>query len=478
MTERQKKKPRETVAERVLPHDLDAERAVLGAVLVNTKAFDLASAVVTEAHFYRHEHRIIWTAYHTLDERRIPIDILTLKNLLISGGDLEECGGPAYIAALVDGVPQSVNVAHYAGLVREKASLREVITAANEMLRAAYAASEPAALIVAAADRAILDIQQGHKRSALQSLATLSPGFFRDVERRTEAKGQLLGVTSGIGPIDEMTFGWQPGDMIVTGAHSSMGKSTWTLNCAVAAARTGVRVAFFSLEMSKEQLQYKIASHLCQIPTSRLMGGFLAGPEMATVSQAFEEMYRLPIALNDDSDLTVQDMRHACRRMQAEGGLGMVVVDYIQMVPGNLGRKSATRYDELSDISRRLKAMARELHVPVHVLSQLNRSDGRPRLGSLRDSGRIEEDAAVVAFLHRKSHKDGGYTQFLLEKQRMGPTGALWLHMDRETGSFTDGGDGPAKTPSEKHTEETKESAPQRRRYRKSVERESASGAE
>lgn len=443
MTKRSTSKPAVAAAERVLPHDLWAEAAVLGAVLVHNDAFDVALRVVTPEAFYRDAHRRIWEAMAELHDRRVGIDFITLREALTRRGDLEAIGGPAYLASLASGIPRSVNIVFYTRIVAEKATLRNIIYATNTALSAAYAAELPADQILTETDRALLDLR--HRRAgSLTEIRHHLTGLIAGLEHRAAHRGELIGLTTGFEAVNRMTFGWRPGELVVIGARPSIGKSTFLLNTLMAAAGAGHHAALFSFEMSHHELEHKIVASLSGIPLERIEGGFFAESEYAKLTQAFEAMRELPVSIDDTPVQTIHDIRAACRRKQAEGRLDIVGIDYVQLMPGSLDRKGATRNEELTDISRRAKTLAGELGVPVLLLSQLKRLEGskggsvKPKLDDLRECGALEQDANTVILLHRKSHRESGSTDVIFEKQRSGPTGTVDLFFDRETATFKD----------------------------------------
>lgn len=437
---------------RTLPHNLEAEKSLIGAVLINNAAFERAAQWVKSRDFFRHAHREIWTACATLLERNAPADLLTVKDELLRSGMLDECGGPAYVSGLTDGVPRSSNAVAYAKIVREKSVLRQIITAANDMLMDAYDAEKPGQQIINDADRAIIALQRGSEPGRLLDLRETSAGLYADLEQRDANKGKLLGIETGFPSINDLTLGWQRGDLIVIAARPSIGKTAFTLNATIAAARAGHTVAVFSLEMRRRQLEYRMLSTLAGIDLTRLQAGYLGELDFERLGPAMAEMGSLPIYIDDRGSQTVGDIRSACRLLRAEHGLDLVVIDYIQLIAGSLDRRGSTRNEEVTDISRRLKVLADEVQAPVLVLSQLNRAsetrgDHRPRLTDLRESGALEQDADIVAFLHRKNHRESGTTAFIVEKQRNGPTGTTNLTLDRPTQTFTDGGEEPPADP-------------------------------
>jgi replicative DNA helicase len=438
------------VLERTVPHDLDAERTLLGALLINNATFELVAPIVRSHDFFRDAHRRIFEHIaKLLDAPNGYTDIVLLKNALRRAGELEEVGGVGYLGQLTDGVPRSTNAAHYARIVREKAQLRGVIHLANAMLDSAYDDSESPGEVLANADRGLIQLQHGFTASAMLPVKQTSPRLLDDLERRVQNQGQLTGVETGFPSINALTFGWQQGDVIVVAARPSIGKTTFVMNSAAAAAESERRphVAVFSMEMKREQLEYRLLSSLSGVPLSALLGGYVKDEHWPRITQALGRMGEMNLHIDDTPGRTVWDIRGDCRRMRAEHGLDVVIIDYIQLMPGTIERRGATRNDEVTDISRRLKVLAGELRVPIVVLSQLNRaaegrSDPRPKLSDLRESGALEQDADLVCFLHRAHHRESGTTEFILEKQRNGPTGTVYLTLDRETVTFADGSAG------------------------------------
>lgn len=430
---------------RVLPHNLEAERALLGALLINPSLLDQAIAVVSPRQCFRRAHRAILTAIVQLDERKIIPDVLTVKDELARLGDMDEVGGAAYLSALTDGVPRSANVVHYAGLVRDAAVLRDLIALGSRVVDDSYAGERHARDIIAEIDRQMIALQRGHGGGELVDLRASTSDLIADIERRASNHGQILGVDTGFPTVNDLTFGWQAGDLIVIAARPSIGKTALTLNTAVAAARSGQRVAIFSLEMRRRQLEYRLLSSLSQVPLTRILGGYLGDDDYTRLVAGMATLAELPIHVDDRSGLTAADVRSACRRMQAEAPLGLVIVDYIQLMSATTEHRNHNRNAEIADISRRLKVLADEIAVPMIVLSQLSRAgkdrhDKRPILSDLRDSGALEQDADLVCFLHRKDHRASGVTEFILDKQRNGPTGTVNLSLDRDTQTFRDDG--------------------------------------
>jgi len=457
-----KSAPAVAVEERTLPSNLEAETSILGAILVHNDTFDTAAGLVKPEHFFRVAHQRIFTAMATLRQQKTAIDLVTLKNELGRVGDLNEVGGPAYISSLASGVPRSTNLKFYASIVVEKAHLRDLIMAANKMLTAAYEAEEPASVIVSEADRALLALQGRGGHSESRALSDTASTRFKTMEWRVEHCGQLRGIDTGYKSINDLTSGLRPGNLDIIAARPSVGKSTLSLNIGVHAACAGHRVMVFSLEMTGEELQDRIMSQLSKVPLSRIQEGHIGQAEWAPLSQAIETMNTLPIVINDRSGLTAADMRAECRRQVAEyGSLALVIVDYIQLMRGEGSRKGATRTEELSDAAMRLKDLAKELSVPVILVSQLRRLEGRPKIEDLRECGALEQVADSVGLLYRKDHRVSGTTEFILAKQRNGPTGTCLLTIDRDITTFVDGGE-----PEPEPSAEEKKAATRRGRQR------------
>jgi replicative DNA helicase len=437
------------VAERTLPHNLEAERSVLGAILLHNDAFNLAAEVVDAADFFRDAHRRIFDKMVALAERGHAIDLVTLKEELGRSGELDEVGGPAYIAALVDGVPRSTNVEHYARIIKEKATLRNLIFSANRILANAYDAEEDAEIILDRAEHAIFEIADDKVREGFVSVRELAQSSLDTIEKLHAHKGLVTGVPTGFTDLDELTSGLQPSDLIIVAARPSMGKTSLVLNVAQhVGTKTDMTVGLFSLEMSKEQLFLRMLTAEARIDAHRLRGGFLGERDWGRLSQAIGTLSETKIFIDDTPSIGVLEMRAKCRRLAAEHDLHLVIVDYIQLMQGR-GRFE-NRTLELGSISRSLKGLAKELRVPIVVLSQLSRApearaDHRPQLSDLRESGALEQDADLVVFIYRddvygdKSQppaESQGIAELIIGKQRNGPTGVVKLAFLREFTRF------------------------------------------
>ena len=434
-------------AERTLPHNLEAERSVLGAILVHNDAFNLAAQVIDSQDFYRDAHRRIFDRMVALNERHDAIDFVTLKEELARAGELDEVGGPAYVASLADGVPRATNVEYYARIVKEKATLRNLIYAASKIVTNAYEADQESDLILDEAESAIFAVADDRLKSGFIAMRDLVKDSFPKIEKLFEQKRLITGVPTGFVDLDEMTRGLQGGDLVIVAARPSMGKTSLVLNIAQYVAAIGDQVVgFFSLEMSKESLFLRLLTSEAQIDGHRLMSGAIGGNDYHRISHALEKLNAMKLFIDDTANIGVLEMRAKSRRLQAEHGLNLLVVDYIQLMSGR-GRFE-NRTLELASISRSMKGLAKELNVPIVVLSQLSRapearSDHRPQLSDLRESGALEQDADVVVLIYRDdvynkdpNSPDAGTAELILAKQRNGPTGIVRLAFLREQTRF------------------------------------------
>lgn len=432
---------------RTLPHNLEAERSVLGAILIDNDTFNVAAALIAPAAFFRDAHRRIFERMGDLSERNQPIDLVTLKEALERAGELDEVGGPAYIASLVDGVPRAVNVEYYAQIVKEKATLRALIFSANRILGNAYEADQEADLILDEAESAIFAVAEDRVKAGFVSMGDLVKESFPKIERLFEHRSLVTGVPTGFEDIDKKTRGLQPGDLVIVAARPSVGKTSLVLNLCQHVATHGGVAGFFSLEMSKESLFMRLLASEARIDTYRLLSGSIGQKEYGQITHALETLSEARLFVDDTAGIGVMEMRAKARRLKAEHGLSLLAIDYIQLMTGR-GRFE-NRTLELASISRSLKGLAKELAVPVVVLSQLSRapearSDKRPMLSDLRESGALEQDADVVMLLFREEMykaddqpaESDGIAEVILAKQRNGPTGVVKLAFIREQTRF------------------------------------------
>ncbi len=436
--------------ERALPHNLEAEKSVLGAILIHNEAFNHAAELIDSRDFFRDAHRRIFDKMVQLSERNDAIDFVTLKEELGRTGELEEVGGPAYIASLADGVPRSANVEHYARIVKEKATLRNLIHSANRILSDAYRAEEDAEVILDGAEKAIFEIAEDRIREGFVPLRDLVQSSFATIEKLQQHKGLVTGVPTGFIDLDEMTSGLQPSDLVLVAARPSMGKTSFVLNIAQhVGIQTDMTVGFFSLEMSKEQLFMRMLTAEARIDAHRFRTGYLNEKDYGRLSHALGTLAEARVFIDDTASLGVLEMRAKARRLQAEHGLHLLIIDYIQLMQGR-GRFES-RQAEIASISRSLKGLAKELKIPIVALSQLSRasetrSDHRPQLSDLRESGALEQDADVVMFIFREEQyrdADGqvnqeaeGTAEIIIGKQRNGPVGTAKLAFIKEHTRF------------------------------------------
>jgi len=442
--------PDVAVPDRTLPHSLDAEKSVLGAILVHNDAFNHAAELIDAHDFFRDAHRRIFDRMVALSERGDPIDFITLKEELTRAGELDQIGGPAYIAALTDGVPRSANVEYYARIVKEKSTLRSLIHSATKIITEAYEAEQEPDLLLDQAERAIFEIAEGRIRAGFVPLRDLVQSSFTTIEKLQQHKGLVTGVPTGFLDLDEMTSGLQPSDLVLVAARPSMGKTSFVLNIAQhVGTATDMTVGFFSLEMSKEQLFMRMLTSEARIDAHRFRSGYLSEKDYGRLSHALGTLAEARVYIDDTASIGVLEMRAKARRLQAEHGLHLLIIDYIQLMSGR-GRFES-RQQEMATISRSLKGLAKELNIPIVALSQLSRapetrSEHRPQLSDLRESGALEQDADVVMFIYREEQYRGddgepnaeveGVADLIVGKQRNGPTGTVKLAFVKEHTRF------------------------------------------
>ena len=436
--------------ERTLPHNLDAEKSVLGAILIQNEAFNHAAELIDSKDFFRGAHARIFEKMVVLSERGDAIDFITLKEELTKSGEIEDVGGPAYLASLADGVPRSANVEYYARIVKEKSTLRSLIYSANKILTEAYEAEQEPDVLLDEAERQIFSIAEDRIRAGFVPLRDLVQGSFATIEKLQQQKGLVTGVPTGFIDLDEMTSGLQPSDLVLVAARPSMGKTSFVLNIAQhVGTATDMTVGFFSLEMSKEQLFMRLLTSEARIDAHRFRTGYLNEKDYGRLSHALGTLAEAKVYIDDTASIGVLEMRAKARRLKAEHGLHMLVIDYIQLMQGR-GRFES-RQAEIASISRSLKGLAKELNVPIVALSQLSRasetrSDHRPQLSDLRESGALEQDADVVMFIYRaEQYRDAdgnpnveeqGTAEIIIGKQRNGPIGTARLAFIKEHTRF------------------------------------------
>jgi replicative DNA helicase len=430
-----------------LPHSEEAERSVLGAVLLDNHQYDKAREILTPASFYSPRHQTIFRALQELIEAGSALDVVTLKEELERSGRLAEVGGPAYLAELLEGVPRSANVEHYARIVREKDMLRELIRCTQEILAAALRSSGSTDQLLDDAEKAIFQVAEKRLRAGFIPLSVTAEESLKAIEELTRRQELITGVPTGFPDLDEMTAGLQSGDLVVVAARPSMGKTSFALNVASHAALTRGRiVGIFSLEMSHQQLFFRLLCSEGQVDAHRLRTGRVDGEQWQRIIKVFGTLSAAPVYIDDTPGIGVMEVRAKARRLKRERGLDLLIVDYMQLMRGR--ERYESRQQEISDISRSLKELAKELQVPVMALSQLSRApeqrggDRRPQLSDLRESGAIEQDADVVMFLFREEvyKRDDpelrGKAELIVGKQRNGPTGTIRLNFIRDFTRF------------------------------------------
>lgn len=459
--------------ERVLPQNLEAERAVLGAILIRNAAYEEVAHVLRPDYFFRRAHQTIYEVIaETLSRPDSAIDTVVLKDALGRRGRLEDVGGPRYLGSLTDGVPSSLNIDHYAEIVREMALYRALIYATNKTLVDCYDADKPASLCLSDTERRLLDLSEGYLGGRLTTLRQGQAELMEDLEYRVKHRGELTGVETGFPSINELTSGWQAGDMNIIAARPSIGKTTFAVNTAVHGALAGKHVVYFSMEMTRKQLEFRVLSMLSKVPLTRIVGGFVLEHEWTALSQAMSVMGELPFSIDDTPGLTPTYIRSTIRRAKVAGGCDLAVVDYVQLMAGEVNRRNTTKREVIADAALKLKNLAKDEATSLMVLSQLSRkgqdrSDPRPQLSDLRDAGELEEYADAVCFLHRKHHRESGVTNFILEKQRNGPTGTVNLTLDRDITLFVDGGEEKPPTPEDEAAEQEQKKERTRRAHRR-----------
>ncbi len=423
---------------RLPPQDLAAEQGVLGGILVHGEEVLAGIAATLEpGDFYDRRHGRVFEAMLALYNKAQPVDEVTVSSRLNDTGKLDSVGGPAFLASLADMVISPAHVDHYAALVRDKSLLRSFIGAAHKAVDQAYTHQSDPELALEEAERAIFAATQNRRMASFAPIGEVMRSALGVIEARFKQKGQVAGVPTGFAKLDELTYGLQPGDLIIVAGRPSMGKTAFALNIAsFAALDAAVPVAIFSLEMSKEQLGLRLLSSEARVSASKMRSGFMSqNQDWPALTNAADKLSSAPIFIDDTPALPVLELRAKARRLKAEHDLGLVLVDYLQLMRGRQGSFDS-REQEISDISRSLKALAKELNIPVVALSQLNRKveerpNKRPMLSDLRESGAIEQDADVIAFIYRERvynrEAEENTAEIILGKQRNGPTGTVKL---------------------------------------------------
>lgn len=423
------------LADRVPPQNLDAEQSVLGSMMIDAEAVMKASEILKADDFYRDAHKIVFETIVDLVDKNEPIDVITVSEALRQSSNLDKVGGVAYVASLANIVPTAANVEYYAKIVSQKALLRTLINVSSKIANMGYSGEEEAEDIIDEAERLIFDVAQRKTSKNFSSMHDILMETFDKIEYLYNNSGDVTGVPTGFMDLDRITSGFQPSDMIIVAARPAMGKTSLVLNIAAnAAIRHNVPVALFSLEMSKEQLVQRMLCSEAMIDQHKLRTGQLTDADWPKLTRAVGPLSQAPIFIDDSVGISIMELRAKCRRLKAEHGLGMIIIDYLQLMSGS--KRSESRQQEISEISRSLKALARELSVPIIALSQLSRAveqtaDKKPNLSHLRESGAIEQDADMVSFIYREeyyypdSSEKKGIAEIIIAKHRNGPVGSV-----------------------------------------------------
>ena len=441
---------RDPFRDRRPPYAEDAELAVLGAMLIDADAVVRAAEIIDDGMFYREGNRRIFRAMITLAERGDVIDPLTLSNELQRRGELDAAGGKEFIGQLLDAVPTSANVEYHARIVREKSLLRSVIEVSTSLVREAFEGRLSAADLLDEAEHRIFQVSQSRGQEGFTRIKELLWPTMERIEQLQRGGQSITGVPSGFSDLDDMTSGFQPSELVILAARPSMGKTAFVINIAQHAAIEGnIPVAVFSLEMSKESLVTRMLTGEARVDSHRMRKGSLRDEDFVQLARAAGILNSAPIWIDDTPGITLLEIRSKARRLKADANIGMVIVDYLQLISGPSDAENRTQ--EISFISRSLKALAKELKVPVLALSQLSRApeqrgDKRPQLSDLRESGAIEQDADLVMFIYRAEVYDGptdkdgnpteGRAEIIVGKQRNGPTGTVNLYFHKNYTRF------------------------------------------
>lgn len=434
----------ELALEKSLPHSLEAERAVLGALLLDNALFDQAAEILRPDDFYPDNHRRIYSRMESLYASARAVDLLTLKEELQKDGELETVGGVAYIASLVDGVPRTSNVEHYARIVKEKSLLRKLIHSANEILVRSFSNEESPLDLLERAEKAIFDISQEKIQSGFLNLQDLLGVAYKNIEALYQRKELITGIPTGFVELDHLTCGFQPSDLVIVAARPGLGKTSFALNVAqYAALHHGKAVGLFSLEMAARQLVTRLLCAEARVDGHKVRSGYLSKEDWNRLARGMSGLSQARIFIDDTPGLSIMEMRSKARRLKVERGLDLLIVDYLQLMSGSAGGRVRyeNRQQEISAISRGLKALSKELNIPLIAISQLSRApeqrrgDHRPQLSDLRESGSIEQDADVVLFIYREDFykkdeelsDESGVAEIIIGKQRNGPLGTVKL---------------------------------------------------
>lgn len=434
--------------EKTLPNNLEAERSILGAILLDDKAFLTVFENLKPQDFYLDSHRKVFEQMLQLLSNSRPIDLITLKAELQRANALESVGGAAYLASLTDGLPRALNIEFYAQIVKEKSTLRRLIQISHETMSRSYRDEDTAGEVLQFAEKSIFDIANQQFRAGFTPISPIVSDVFKQIEELSNRKAPVTGLETGFVDLDKMTAGLHPSDLIIVAARPGLGKTSICLNMAMhIALRKQKSVGIFSLEMSKEQLVKRFLCSEARIDQQRVNTGFLSKDDWMRLSQVSGALSETRIFIDDTANVSIAELRTKARRLSLEHGLDLVIVDYLQLMTGSTQRYE-NRTQEIAQISRGLKGIAKELNIPVIAVSQLSRAvesrrgeHSRPQLSDLRESGSIEQDADIVMFIYREdtinpTEENNGLAELIIAKQRNGPTGTVNLAFSRQFTKF------------------------------------------
>ncbi|CAM3941126.1 replicative DNA helicase [Mesobacillus zeae] len=433
-------------ADRMPPQNIEAEQAVLGAIFLEPSALTVASEVLIPEDFYRAAHQKIFDVMLILSDRGKAVDLITVTEELAAAKLLEDTGGVSYLSELAASVPTAANIEYYARIVEEKSLLRRLIRTATSIASDGYSREDEVEALLGEAEKSILEVAQRKNAGAFHNIKDVLVRTYDNIELLHNRKGDITGIATGFFELDRMTAGFQRNDLIIVAARPSVGKTAFALNIAQnVATKTGENVAIFSLEMGAEQLVMRMLCAEGNINAQNLRTGSLTDDDWGKLTMAMGSLSNAGIFIDDTPGVRISEIRSKCRRLKQERGLGMILIDYLQLIQGN-GRSGENRQQEVSEISRSLKSLARELEVPVIALSQLSRGveqrqDKRPMMSDIRESGSIEQDADIVAFLYRddyydKESENKNIIEIIIAKQRNGPVGTVQLAFVKEYNKF------------------------------------------
>ncbi len=431
--------------EKIPPQNIEAEQALLGCILLDGESIIKIIDLISPSDFYKPEHELIYDAMLFLFNERTPIDLITLTNLLEKRGKLEEIGGASYLTTLANSVPTAAHIVDYAKIVQEKATLRNLITAATEIINLGYQEDKDVEVILDKSEQILFSVSEKKLKQNFVPLSNILGETFERIDKLSKHKGELRGVPTGFPELDFLLSGLQPSDLIVLAARPSMGKTSLALNIAEnAAISKNIPVAIFSLEMSKEQIVERFLSSVSGVNSWKIRTGNLDEEDFSKLGEAFAVLSEAPIFIDDSANINVMEIRAKARKLSLDKKIGLIIVDYLQlMVPAH---RAESRVQEISEISRALKSLARELNIPVLAISQLSRAvETRhpqiPQLADLRESGSIEQDADVVMFIYREDYYDKdsprkNIADVMIKKHRNGPLGTVELYFQAELMRF------------------------------------------